>query len=320
MQRLWHLTSVLFLLALSGLAGCDALLPLPSSGPPPVPLIRPAAPTLQVPPPSPLSEATREYYARLQSSLLAQGLLRTDRGGPDTPFTDRNLAENFIRIALYDEYVTQNGRFVQRQTPSQLRRWIKPVRMAVEFGDRVPLAQRSRDVGAVASYATELAQASGHPVSLVTEAANFHVLILSEDDRRAAGPRLAALVPGISAADLATVIDMPRETYCLVFAHSGNQSSAYDSAVAVIRSEHPDLLRQSCLQEELAQGLGLANDSPDARPSIFNDDEEFALLTVQDKLLLRMLYDPRLRPGMTPEVAAPVVRVIAEELMGGGAS
>ncbi len=319
MQRLWHLTPVLFLLALFGLAGCEAALPPPTSGPPPVRVIRPPEPTLRVPPPSRLSEATREYYAQLQSSLLAQGLLRTDRGGPDTPFTDRNLAENFIRIALYDEYVTQNGQFVQRQTPSQLRRWVKPVRMAVEFGDRVPLAQRSRDIGAVASYAGELAQITGHPVALVTEGANFHVLILNEDDRRAAGPRLASLVPGISAADLATVIEMPRETYCLVFAYSGNAASTYDSAVAVIRSEHPDLLRQSCLQEELAQGLGLANDSPDARPSIFNDDEEFARLTVQDRLLLRMLYDARLRPGMTPEMAAPVVRVIAEELMGGGA-
>lgn len=317
MQRRWPSTPVLFLLALTGLAGCEAALPPPSSGPPPLPVVRPADPVLQVPPPSRLSEATREYYAQLQSSLLAQGLLRTDRGGPDTPFTDRNLADTFIRVALYDEYVAQNGQFVQRQTPSQLRRWIKPVRMSVEFGDRVPLAQRSRDVSSVASYAAELAQVSGHPVSLVTEGANFHVLILNEDDRRAAGPKLATLVPGISRADLATVIEMPRETYCLVFAYSGNDAGTYDSAVAVIRSEHPDLLRQSCLQEELAQGMGLANDSPDARPSIFNDDEEFALLTVQDKLLLRMLYDARLRPGMAVDEAAPVVRVIAAELMGG---
>ena len=44
--------------------------------------------------------------------------------------------------------------------------------------------------------------------------------------------------------------------------------------------------------------MGLANDSPDARPSVFNDDEEFAFLTRHDELLLKMLYDPRLRPGM----------------------
>jgi hypothetical protein len=76
-------------------------------------------------------------------------------------------------------------------------------------------------------------------------------------------------------------------------------------------------MRQSCVQEELAQGLGLANDSPRARPSIFNDDEEFATLTRMDELLLRILYDRRLRPGMTEEEARPIVEVIAAELMGG---
>ncbi|RMD94966.1 MAG: DUF2927 domain-containing protein, partial [Alphaproteobacteria bacterium] len=93
----------------------------------------------------------------------------------------------------------------------------------------------------------------------------------------------------------------------------------YDRAVAIIRAEHPPLMRRSCIHEEIAQGLGLANDSPDARPSIFNDDEEFALLTTHDELLLKMLYDPRMRPGMTPEEARPVAEIIAAELMGGPA-
>ena len=38
-------------------------------------------------------------------------------------------------------------------------------------------------------------------------------------------------------------------------------------------------MRRACVHEEMAQGLGLGNDSETARPSIFNDDEEFALLT-----------------------------------------
>ena len=53
-----------------------------------------------------------------------------------------------------------------------------------------------------------------------------------------------------------------------------------------------------------------------ARPSIFNDDDEFALLTRHDELLLEMLYDPRLRPGMTAAEAMPIVRVMAAELTG----
>jgi hypothetical protein len=68
----------------------------------------------------------------------------------------------------------------------------------------------------------------------------------------------------------------------------------------------------------MAQGMGLSNDSPEARPSVFNDDEEFALLTPHDEALLRILYDPRLRPGMTAEEAMPIVRAIAEEIVGGG--
>ena len=50
---------------------------------------------------------------------------------------------------------------------------------------------------------------------------------------------------------------------------------------------------------------------PAARPSIFNDDEEFALLTTQDELMLKMLYDPRLQPGMDAAQAAPIAPIIA---------
>ena len=76
-------------------------------------------------------------------------------------------------------------------------------------------------------------------------------------------------------------------------------------------------MRRSCVHEEVAQGLGLPNDNPAARPSIFNDDEEFALLTDHDELLLRILYDDRLAPGATAEDAAPMIRQIAEELVAG---
>ena len=58
------------------------------------------------------------------------------------------------------------------------------------------------------------------------------------------------------------------------------------------------------------------SDSPGARPSIFNDDEEFALLTRHDELLLQMLYDPRLTPGLTADAARPTVRKLAAEATG----
>jgi hypothetical protein len=191
--------------------------------------------------------------------------------------------------------------------------------MAMTFGSMVPPAMRARDSAALQKYAARLSRASRHPISVTSPAnANFNILVLYEDERRAIGPLLEELVPGISNLAVNTIQTMPRDTFCLVFAFSRDADPAYLQAVAVIRAEHPNLLRLSCLHEEVAQGLGLANDSPMARPSIFNDDEEFALLTTQDEYMLRMLYDRRLRSGMSEQEARPIVNQIAVELKGGG--
>jgi len=297
------------------LAACEATVPTSVPVPPERP-DRAVAPAEAAP--SAASVAMRARLARVEATLLSRGLLRTDGGGPDTPFNDRQLAENFIRIALYDEYVLRGGSFVAQNTPSRLRRWEQPVRMAVEFGAGVPEAQRARDRAELRAYAAQLSRASGHPIRMADgPGANYHVLILNEDERRAYGSRLQQIVPGIDPVSISTILDLPESTFCVVFAFSSGQSSAYTRAVAVIRAEHPDKMRLSCIHEEVAQGLGLANDSPSARPSIFNDDEEFALLTRHDELLLKMLYDKRLRPGMTPEQARPIVETMAYELIGG---
>ena len=111
---------------------------------------------------------------------------------------------------------------------------------------------------------------------------------------------------------------MPRNISCLVVAFSNQGTAVYRRAISVIRAEHPPASWRSCLHEEVAQGLGLPNDSPRARPSIFNDDEEFALLTRHDELLLSILYDDRLRPGMEATEAEPINRTIADEKFGAG--
>ena len=272
------------------------------------------------PPPGPqitaASAEMRAHFARVESNLKGQGLLRTDGGTEDAPFVARQLVDNFIRIALYDEYVTTLGGLYQRETKSRLRRWEEPVRFDLEIGAAVPAAQARRDRAALADYVSRLSRIARHPMRVTGGEANFHVLILTEDERRAIGPRLAELVPGIGRGAIRTIETMPVSTFCLVYAFSEASAPTYSKAVAVIRAEHPDALRLSCIHEEIAQGLGLANDSPAARPSIFNDDEEFGLLTGHDELLLRILYDSRLSPGMTEEEARPIVELIAAELLG----
>lgn len=290
------------------LAGCgDTGVPRVSAIPP----ARPAA--IQPSAETPDSAAARGYYAQVQQALLSQGLLRTDGGGPDTPFTDRMLTENFLRIALYDEY----DRGSAASASGELRRWEGPVRVGLRFGASVPADRRATDTARVASYLARLAKASGHPIRLDDANPNFLIHIVSEDERRALGPALSAALPDLAPQDVASITGMARSTYCIVLAQSRGASGVYQRAFAVVRAEHPDLLRLSCLHEEIAQGLGLPNDSPGARPSIFNDDEEFALLTRMDELMLRILYNPALRPGMTEAEARPIVTELAKRLVGG---
>ncbi len=299
------------------LAGCVAEAPTrPATSAPP--RARPALPPQITAPTTPASAAVRAYYTQVQQSLLSQGLLRTDGGGPDTPYTDRMLADNFIRIALYDEYDrTPNGP-VQRETASHLRRWEVPIRVGLRFGASVPAAQQTTDRARIASYVARLSRVTGHPMRMDDRNPNYLIYMVSEDERRAMGAQLATDLPGLGPSEIASIVDLPRSTYCLVYAMSQGRSYAYTRAVAIVRAEHPDLLRLSCVHEEVAQGLGLANDSPQARPSIFNDDEEFALLTGQDELMLRMLYSRELRTGMTEAEAAPIIRSLATRLTGGG--
>jgi hypothetical protein len=279
-----------------------------------------SAPPARVAPvyePSAESRALRAYYAKLQSDLVARGLMRSDDGSRDAPFNERMLTANFIRIAMYDEFDTSTGRLVARETESRLRRWQEPVRVSLHFGASVPAARRGTDRARVASLLARLARVTGHPIRLVDRDGNFHLHIVDEDERRALGSAVAAAMPGMSPSEIATFTGMPTSTYCQVSAMVDNASSEYRRAFAVVRAEHPDLLHLACLHEEIAQGLGLPNDSPLARPSIFNDDQEFALLTPMDELMLRMLYDARLRPGMTISEARPIITTIAEELLGG---
>lgn len=307
------MTRPIALIATIGTLALSACVPLsPAPTPSPEPEVEAPAPE-----PSEESQAYARYYRSVEARLVSTGLLRTDGGGPDTPFRADQLATNFERIALYDEYALQDGRFVARQTESRLRRWNIPVRLQAHFGPTVDDAQRAEDNSVLTTYASRLARVTGHSINTVRSGGNFHVLYMNRDSLASSGDLLRQLVPGITASTIREIETLSRFTFCSVYAFSEAGSSYYIAAIAVIRDEHPDLLRRSCVHEEIAQGLGLPNDSPAARPSIFNDDEEFALLTRHDELLLRMLYDPRLTPGLGPDEARPIVEQIAAELVGG---
>lgn len=306
-QGLKQTVGILFL---GLLAACETGM---QSSPTPAP--RPEV--IDATPRSELSQYYVNYFARLQEDFLVQGLLRTDGGGVDVPFDAEDLTENFMKIAFFAEFSEVNGRIIARERAHPMRRWRAPIVINVEFGETLSEDQKKADRLEVARFARRLQSTTGHPVRTGSQsAANLHVLILNEDERRAAAPKLRRLIPGIATQESAALTNITKNDLCIAQSYSeGGASKHIGRALIIIRDEHPDLLRQSCIHEEIAQSLGLPNDSNAARPSIFNDDEEFGLLTTHDEFLLRILYDPRLTPDMDAATARPIVRTIARELL-----
>ncbi len=255
---------------------------------------------------------TRAYYAGLQNEQLQSGRLRKDQG-LNIRYDRLDLVNDFTNIALASEYDPAFGSMSGRSQSLPLNRWPGPVRINLEHGPSVDTTQRAKNQQWVSNYSQKLKRATRHPVSMAKTGGNFHVLVMTEAERKAAGPRIQQLAPGISRASL-NALTSPRRTHlCLVVTLSPGGAGIMN-AIAMVPAELPDLLRHSCFQEEIAQGLGLPNDSPTARPSLFNDDKEFAFLTQHDEYLLRILYDPRLKLGMNAAQARPIVDRIAWDM------
>lgn len=294
----------------SFLSGCEAFDLFNTAPPVEVPVVE--APK----PPSEASLAAAQYYGRVEQGHVTRGLLRGDGGGVDTPFDADDLAREFLTIAFQKEFSATGAGLVRRAAPSKLLRWESPVRVEAVFGASVSNEQRTTDRDSVRRFVGRLGRATGHPVSFVSGGGNFQVLFLNEDERRMIGPELRRLIPGIDERVVRTVARLDKETFCVVLTSDAEDDGVVTQAVAVIRAELPPLLRLSCIHEELAQGMGLPNDSDTARPSIFNDDDEFGRLTAMDEMMLGMLYSPRLTPGMDAETARDAVTRLASGLMG----
>ena len=62
-----------------------------------------------------------------------------------------------------------------------------------------------------------------------------------------------------------------------------------------------------CAYEELLQALGPINDDASIPWTMFNDDVQMGFFDLYDQYLLNILYDPRIRPGMTKQEVEAVL-------------
>lgn len=252
-----------------------------------------------------------EYFDDLQLKLRATGKLRTVAVAEDAPYGAGDLAQNFERVALHMESDVTVPGSENNWVARPLRRWVRPIRYGV-FGS----AATEQDRAEIGKLMDRISSLTGLEIAETDTDVNFFVLITTPDERDEFAVQIAEIN-----ASVAETFDVWRRSPTLICFGSilltRENRGQIVGAIVSIGSETRNLMRQACIHEEIAQSMGLTNDHPEVRPSIFNDDEEFALLTEHDEKLMRILYDPRLSPGMSTAEAMPIVRGIAREMVPG---
>src|SRR5262245_57902991 len=81
----------------------------------------------------------------------------------------------------------------------------------------------------------------------------------------------------------------------------------------ILTVDNGDFVFLDCAYEELLQSLGPINDTSSVPWTMFNDKVSMGYFDVYDQYILNLLYDPRIKAGMTvPEVRAVLPEVLAE--------
>jgi hypothetical protein len=238
----------------------------------------------------------------LSSKGLLFGLLfasvATVAGADDVSWKSPDfLVGSFVELAMKNSYST-------RQNP--VRKWMTPVRYFIVH--RVGDEDLHREL--IDAHFLHLAQITGLGIQPVETraAANFLVVLTSEGALESDLPRYF----GTGSARRNEILF--RHSLCMAsFAteRRGNIVRAVTMIPIDAARARADLA--SCVAEELTHAMGLGNDTLRALPSIFSRKSNLAFLSGLDHMVLKMLYDPRIKPGMGEKAALPVLKAIAAE-------
>jgi hypothetical protein len=203
-------------------------------------------------------------------------------------FTDAEIAEGFFRTAFGAEYHLA-GRV------DRIRKYDMPVRVFAE-GNRadrkVQLAKVIADIGARVQH-LDIAMAE------TSDAANVDVKLVRDRD-------LDHTIADAYGKERAREIKTSLDPQCL----SGfrkNENYEIQHSDVILTVDNGDFVFLDCAYEELLQSLGPINDTSSVPWTMFNDKVSMGFFDVYDQYILNLLYDPRIKAGMTVEEVRAVL-------------
>jgi len=102
---------------------------------------------------------------------------------------------------------------------------------------------------------------------------------------------------------------------CFVRVLASHDTDGIGSTDVVIRSDDGERLFQRCMVEEILQGLGPLADKGNKNYSIFNTASQHSSFTAHDQVLMNILYDPRIKPGMSKSQVAKILPKVMHDCL-----
>jgi Protein of unknown function (DUF2927) len=225
--------------------------------------------------------------AGLCPAIAENSAISMRRAAERTNFSNDEIKDGFFKTAFRAEL--QFGRHHER-----IRKFDEPIRVFVDnHGSRKWTANIAAIVEDIRARINHLDLA----VSSDRDDANIVVFLVPTSD-------FARTIRSRYGESMAKKIQNSLHPQCL----SGiakDESYRIRRAEVILPVDADEFQFYDCAYEELLQSLGLINDDSSVPWTMFNDNVQMGFFDVYDQYLVNILYDPRVRPGMTkPEVDA----------------
>ncbi len=210
-------------------------------------------------------------------------------------FSDDEIIDGLFKITFGAEFHIAGG-------VDRIRKYDGPIRVYV---DNKAKPDRSPQVAEV--VADIRARIRDLDIAITSRREDAQIIVSLVHDRD-----LAHAIRALYGIDRARRIQRSLEPQCLSGFRKDETSRILHSDVLIV-ADAGEFVFYDCIYEELLQSLGPINDDTTVPWSMFNDDVQMGFFDLYDQYLLNILYDRRIRPGMTrTEVEALLPEVLPQ--------
>ncbi|MBM3530525.1 MAG: DUF2927 domain-containing protein [Alphaproteobacteria bacterium] len=239
--------------------------------------------------------AAAAWLAPAGASFAEPAEIARARAAERKSFTDAEIVEGFLKVTLGAELRAADS-------ADRIRKYDRPVRVYID--NRARPNRRKQVEAALADIGRRI----GHLDIAVTprrKDANMLVTLVRDRD-------LARTIRSFYGAERAREILKSLEPQCLSGIRRDEQFRILHSDVFIV-ADAGEFIFYDCAYEEILQALGPINDDSSVPWTMFKDDVHMGFFGLYDQYILNILYDPRIRPGMTrDEVRAALPQVLPD--------